>query len=121
MHLDWRHPGALLRGRLEGNSRRGGRCDETILPLNAFKMSAVALDTPQPDVFLHTSGRLVVDFQKTTCNPILQSSEDEKSLASTPAPQTTVAQMMKIKSRRGFEIIAVVHEVSDTRNPVAPF
>ena len=35
-----------------------------------------------------------------------------------PAPQTTVAQMMNIKSRRCFDVMAVIHSVSDTRNPV---
>ena len=87
-------------------------------PLTAWKLSKVGLDTQQPDAFVHTPVRVVVDLKRTRCTPVLQASADESSLASAPSPQTTVAQIMNIKSRRCFDVMAVIHSVSDTRNPV---
>ena len=88
------------------------------LPLTAWKLSAVGLDNQQQDAFVHTSVRVVVDLKRTRCTPVLKSSQEETSLASAPAPQTTVADMMNIKSRRSFDVMAVVHSVSETRTPV---
>ena len=88
------------------------------LPHTAWKLSKVGLDNQQQDAFVHTPVRVVVDLKRTRCTPVLQASQQETSLASGPAPQTTVAQMMSIKSRRCFDVMAVVHSVSDTRTPV---
>ena len=88
------------------------------LPLTAWKLSVVALDNQQQDAFVHTPVRVVVDLKRTRCTPVLQASPEESSLASAPSPQTTVAEVMNIKSRRCFDVMAVIHSVSDTRKPV---
>ncbi len=88
-----------------------------ILPLTAWKLSKVGLDNQQQEAFVHTPVRVVVDLKRTKCTPILKGSQEETSLAPAPAPQTTVADMMNIKSRRCFDVIAVAHSVSDTRKP----
>ena len=87
-------------------------------PFTAWKLSKVGLDTQQQEAFVHTPVRVVVDLRRTRCTPVLQASADESSLASAPSPQTTVAQIMNIKSRRCFDVMAVIHSVSDTRKPV---
>ena len=87
------------------------------LPLTAWKLSKVGLEGQQQDAFVHTPVRVVVNLKSTRCAPVLKASQEETSLASAPAPQTTVAQMMNIKSRRCFDVMAVIHSVSDTRNP----
>ena len=56
---------------------------------------------------MHTPVRVVVDLKRTRCAPVLQASQQETSLASGPAPQTTVAQTMNIKSRRCYDVMAV--------------
>ena len=86
-------------------------------PETAWKLSKVGLDSQQQDAYVHTSVRLVVDLKRTLCTPILKSSKEEATLASAPAPKTTVADMMNIKSQRCFDVMAVVHSVSDTRTP----
>ncbi len=86
-------------------------------PMTAWKLSSVGLDSRQQDAFVHTSVRVVVDLKRTTCTPVLKSSPEETSLASAPAPATTVADMMNIKSQRCFDVMAVVHSVSETRTP----
>eukprot|EP00959_Pyramimonas_sp_CCMP1952_P416283 8721799-Pyramimonas_sp.AAC.1 len=83
-----------------------------------WKLSSVGLDNQQQDVFVHTPVRVVVDLKRTKCTPVLQSSQEETPLAATPAPQTTVADMVSVKSRRCFDAMAVVHSVSDARAPV---
>ena len=48
----------------------------------------------------------------------LVGTKEEGSLALAPAPQITVAQVAAIKSKRCFDVMAVVREISDTRTPV---
>ena len=103
---------------LKGSASEVKTALEKFLPGTAWKVSKLGLDGQQQDVFVHTSIRLVVDLKRTQCTPVLKTSPDETSLASVPAPQTTVADMMNIKSRRSFDVMAVVHSVSDTRTPV---
>ena len=103
---------------LKGTASEVKTALEKFLPRTAWKLSKLGLDGQQQDSFVHTSVRVVVDLKRTQCNPVLQSSPQETSLASAPAPQTTVADMMNIKSRRCFDVMAVVHSVSDTRTPV---
>ena len=91
---------------------------QKFLPRTAWELSLVGLDNQQQDAFVHTPVRVVVDLKRTRCTPVLQASKEETSLAMAPAPQTTAAQMMNIKSRRCFDVMAVIHSVSDTRNPV---
>ena len=102
---------------LKGSASEVKTALEKFLPGTAWKVSKPGLDGQQQDVFVHTSIRLVVDLKRTQCTPVLKSSPEETSLASAPAPQTTVADMMNIKSRRSFDVMAVVHSVSDTRTP----
>ena len=85
----------------------------------AWKLSKLSLEQhgQQQDTFVHTPVRVVVDLKRTRCAPILEASKEEKSLAVGPAPQITVAQVATIKSRRCFDVMAVVREVSDTRTP----
>ena len=103
---------------LKGSAAEVKTALEKFLPLTAWKLSKVGLDGQQQDAFVHTSIRVVIDLKRTQCTPVLKSSPQETSLASAPAPQTTVADMMNIKSRRCFDVMAVVHSVSDTRNPM---
>ena len=84
----------------------------------SWNLSGVSLDSPHPQEFLHTSVRVVVDLKRTRCAPVLQGTEDEKSLALAPAPQITIANVAGIKSKRCFDVIALVREISETRNPV---
>ena len=105
-------------GTIKGTAAEVDAALKQFLPLTAWKLSGVGLENQQQDAFVHTPVRVVVDLKRTRCTPILQSSPEETSLASAPAPQTTVAQMMTIKSRRCFDVMAVVHSVSNTRNPV---
>ena len=84
----------------------------------AWRLSGVCLDGHSQQEFLHTSVRVVVDLKRTRCAPVLQGTEEEKSLALAPAPQITIAQVAAIKSKRCFDVIAVVREISDTRTPV---
>ena len=84
----------------------------------AWKLSGVSLEGYNQQEFLHTSVRVVVDLKRTRCAPVLQGAKEEGSLALGPAPQITVAQVAAIKSRRCFDVMAVVHEISNTRTPV---
>lgn len=61
---------------------------------------------------------MVVDLKRTRCAPVLQGTKEEKSLALALAPHITIAQVADIKSKRCFDVIAVVREISDTRSPV---
>ena len=103
---------------LKGTASEVKTAVDKFLPLTAWKLSKLGLDGQQQDAYIHTSVRVVVDLKRTTCTPLLKSSPEETSLASAPAPLTTVADMMNIKSRRSFDVMAVVHSVSDTRTPV---
>ena len=105
-------------GILKGTPAEVEAALQKFLPHTAWKLSKVGLDSQQQEAFVHTPVRVVVDLKRTRCTPVLQASQQETSLASGPAPQTTVAQMMSIKSRRCFDVMAVIHSVSDTRNPV---
>ena len=105
-------------GILKGTPAEVEAALQKFLPHTAWKLSKVGLDSQQQEAFVHTPVRVVVDLKRTRCTPVLQASQQETSLASGPAPQTTVAQMMNIKSRRCFDVMAVVHSVSNTRTPV---
>ena len=105
-------------GNVKGTVQEVDAAVQKFLPLTAWKLSKLGLDNWQQDAYVHTPVRVVVDLKRSRCTPVLQTSPQEASLASAPAPQTTVAQMMNIKSRRFFDSMAVVHSVSDTRNPV---
>ena len=105
-------------GTMKGTADEVTAALQKFLPRTAWKLSRVGLDNQQQDAFVHTPVRVVVDLKRTRCTPVLQASKEETSLAMAPAPQTTVAQMMSIKSRRCFDVMAVIHSVSDTRKPV---
>ena len=72
----------------------------------------VGLDNQHQEAFVHTPVRVVVDLKRTRLTLVLKASQEETSLASAPAPQTTVAQMVNIKSRRCFDVMAAVHSIS---------
>ena len=101
----------------KGSAAEVEAAHKKFLALTAWKLSKVGLDSQHQDAFVHTSVRVVVDLKRTQCTPVLQSTPEETSLASAPTPQLTVADMMNIKSRRCFDVMAVVHSVSDTRTP----
>ena len=46
----------------------------------ARKLSGVSLESYNPQEFLHTSVRVVVDLKRTRCAPVLQGTEEEKTL-----------------------------------------
>ena len=110
--------GHYCEGAIKGTAEEVTAAVDKFLPRTAWKLSRVCLDNQQQEAFVHTPVRVVVDLNRTRCTPVLKASKEETSLAMAPAPQTTVAQMMNIKSRRCFDVIAVIHSVSDTRNPV---
>ena len=110
--------GHYCEGSIKGTAEEVTAAVDKFLPRTAWKLSRVCLDNQQQEAFVHTPVRVVVDLHRTRCTPVLKASKEETSLAMAPAPQTTVAQMMNIKSRRCFDVIAVIHSVSDTRNPV---
>ena len=83
-----------------------------------WRLSGVCLDGHSQQEFVHASVRVVVDLKRTRCAPVLQGTEEEKSLALATVPQITIAQVAAIKSKRCFDVIAVVREISDTRTPV---
>ena len=82
----------------------------------SFLVSALRANTSNS--FCTQSVRVVVDLKRTRCAPVLQGTKEEASLALALAPQITVAQVAAIKSRRCFDVMAVVREISDTRTPV---
>ena len=84
----------------------------------AWRISGVCFDGYSREEYLHTSVRLAVDLKRTRCSPVLRGTEDEKSLALAPAPQITIANVAGIKSKRCFDVIALVREISETRTPV---
>ena len=83
----------------------------------AWRLSAVCFDAHCQEEFLHTSVRVVVDLKRTRCAPVLQGTEEEKLLPVAPSPQITISQVAAIRSKRCFDVIAVVREVSETRTP----
>ena len=110
--------GHYCEGTIKGTAEEVTAALQKFLPRTAWELSLVGLGNQQQDDFVHAPVRVVVDLKRTRCTPVLQASKEETSLAMAPAPQTTVAQMMNIKSRRCFDVMAVIHSVSDTRNPV---
>ena len=101
--------GHYCEGSIKGTAEEVTAAVDKFLPRTAWKLSRVCLDNQQQEAFVHTPVRVVVDLHRTRCTPVLKASKEETSLAMAPAPQTTVAQMMNIKSRRCFDVMAAIH------------
>ena len=52
-----------------------------------WRLSNVCFDGHSSEEYLHTSVRVVVDLKRTRCAPVLQGTEEEKSVAVAPSPQ----------------------------------
>ena len=84
----------------------------------AWKLSKVGLDGHQQPEYMHTSVKVVVDLKRTQATAVLAGTKEETSLARAPVPEITITQVSGIKSKRHFDLMGIVREVSDTRTPV---